>query len=140
MVFDDHVHIAGRRELREAPQSIGGEVTLLLRGTTRLRVDPDRVTTQILGRVYPSIVVLDGLQPSRGVGIPKRPLAVAHDEEAPDTVIVGSLLEVRQVLTIPGLVLEERVHVLHAVQPVVRPRDNREIEIAHLPSPERAVQ
>jgi hypothetical protein len=82
-------------------------------------------------------VALDGRRARAVVGITQGPLTVAHDEEAPDTVIVRPYSQFSQVSG--RHVLEERVHVLHGVEPVVPSCDDGEVEVVEATGLEGAV-
>ncbi len=57
----------------KSPQTVGGEIPLLLRGSLGLGVDPNGVAAQETGRLHPPVVVLHALARAAGSGSPMAP-------------------------------------------------------------------
>jgi hypothetical protein len=75
-----------------------------------------------------------------GIRVPERPFAVAHDEQAPDTVVARALLHLAEIRGVLCPVLEKLVHVLDGADVVVLARLHREVEVVELAGKQRLVE
>ena len=117
-----------------------GDAAGVLRAIVVAGVDPDGVAAQGGGGVDPLGVVGDGLRADLVVLGAEVPLAVDHDQDAGDALAGGPLLQLGEVAGVAGLVFEELVDELDAVDPVVAPRHLGEVEVVERAGAQGLVQ
>src|SRR5262249_14156225 len=140
VVLDDDVDLVLVAVLALLPQAVGAELDLLLEGAGGVGVDADGVAAEEFGGLDPLVMVLDGGLAFLVVGGAEVALAVAHDQDAADAVVVAALLQLLQILLVAGLVLEELVDVLDGGDVIVLLRDGGEVEVGHLLAEEALVE
>ena len=139
VVLADHADLVLGAVLGEGRAGLGHGADVG-RAVVLAGVDPDRVAAQRRGGVNPFLVVLHGLV---AIGLVRRAhvtLAVDHDQHAGHAVIVGPGLQILQVGRVVGLVLEELVDELRALDAVLLAGEPGKIEVRDLPGEEGLVQ
>jgi len=137
VVLDQDVDAVTVGVLAQLAKAVGRQLLLLLEGPRAGRVHPHRVTVEERCRLDPLVVILDRLRAGRSIGSPDVALRVAHDEQARHALPIAARLEVGQVLIVPSAVEEERVHVLHGLDPQAAGA-RREVQVIEFALVERA--
>ena len=73
------------------------------------------MATEILRRIDPLVVILDGCRPFGRVAVAQAPLAIDHDQDVGDPKIAGPFLHLLKVLCVLGFVLEKLIDVFDAI-------------------------
>ena len=118
MIFHDHVEAQlAPRILLELQKTVCGRLLLFLESLLCIgcRVHANGMTAKKLCRISSLEMIFHGLMTFGRVRITQAPLAVTHDEQGLNALVLAALLHLGEILLILRLVEEELVYILNGL-------------------------
>ncbi len=142
MVLHEAVQTERRTVLGKLGQAVGGSLLLVLEtaDSSSFRVDSDGMASKKLRGVGPFAMVLHRSRDSLGIRIAQIAFVIAHDEQYSDPLAISSALELGEIASIPGPVLEELIDELDGVHAAHELRRLWELHVGRAVRKERPVK